>query len=165
VSTSTAHRAKTWLGTPPEIDVNSADGPNAAPLSEAVQNFNKDLKTQSPEQRDRALSGLNDKLTEKKDEIQKNLDDIHDGKVPNELSTKYPNVSERAALEAQNGSLDRAIENVDDMLADVHRQIDNASVGMPSVGENMIPAPVDIAWKESPKGPEPFRVTIVVTGN
>jgi len=135
------------------------------PLSEAVQNLDKGLKKLSPEQRERALYGLSDKLNAKKDEIQASLDDLANGKTPNAPSAGYPNVSERAALEAQAGSLDRVIENVEDMAADVHRQIDNASIGLAAPADPVMAAGVIINLTPSANGPEPFRATITVVGN
>jgi RHS repeat-associated protein len=144
----------------PPVDVDPTDGPNAAPLSEAVQNFGKEIKTEPLEEQERALLGLNAALETTKDELQEKLDSINSGQVSNRPSADYPNVSEKAGLENQIGSLDRVIENVNDMIGNVQRQLDNASAGQPAPDTAVIVPIIDLNLRPSPRGPEPYRSSL-----
>jgi RHS repeat-associated protein len=134
----------------------------STPLTEAVSNADKALGTKSLEERSAGLNEIEDRLNGEKDNIQGKMDQIDSGEIPNGPSEENPNVSERASLEVKMGAVDRALERVEEAVADVNRKLDNARIGQPTSENAPLPGLVDVTVTPSKSGGEALRGSIVV---
>jgi hypothetical protein len=140
----------------PDFELQSSSDP--APLSQAVQEFDKSLGTESLHVRSEALNNLQGQLEQGMGDAMADLASLSPASA-SESSTEDPKVSQQAALQSRVDSYTKAIANVQDMIADVDRKLENASIGQ----EQKTPAAGAMVKFEptfSRSGGEPVRATI-----